>query len=271
MSAELAPGELVLLHDRQGRRYRVTLQAGGVTSLHSGIVRHDDVIGAEDGTVVETALGRRLLAIRPTFAERVVERRRRAQPIYPKDLGAILVGLDAGPGMRVLEAGTGTGALTAALARAVGPGGQVLSLEVREDFLEPARAAIAELMGEIPPWLELQTGDIYAQAPEGEFDRVALDLPEPWQAVPAVAASLIPGGVVFAHCPNVSQVQRFFEALRAEGGFGLLKAIEVLERGWTIRGRSLRPSHRMVAHTGFLAFARRLASAANFETEGEGF
>jgi tRNA (adenine57-N1/adenine58-N1)-methyltransferase len=106
---------------------------------------------------------------------------------------------------------------------------------------------------------------------EREVDRLLLDLPEPWEAVGAAAGALRPGGLIFAHCPNVSQVQRFCDALRQEGGFGLIETVELLERGWTVRGRSMRPSHRMVAHTGFLTFARRLASGNVFETEGEGF
>jgi tRNA (adenine57-N1/adenine58-N1)-methyltransferase len=107
--------------------------------------------------------------------------------------------------------------------------------------------------------------------PERDLDRVLLDLSEPWQAVPAAGEALRPGGIVFAHCPNISQAQRFIEALREAGGFGLFETIEVLQRGWTIRGRSLRPVHRMVAHTGFLTFARRLAGNTVFEAEKEGF
>jgi tRNA (adenine57-N1/adenine58-N1)-methyltransferase len=103
------------------------------------------------------------------------------------------------------------------------------------------------------------------------FDRACLDLPQPWEAVPAVAPALRPGGIVFAHCPNLSQVERFVAALRTVGGFGLMQTIEVLQRGWAVRERSLRPVHRMVAHTGFLTFARRLADGAVFETESEGF
>jgi len=103
------------------------------------------------------------------------------------------------------------------------------------------------------------------------MDRVLLDLAEPWLAAPAVKEALRPGGIVFAHCPNVSQVQRFFDGLRELRGFGMLEAVEVLQRGWTVRGRSMRPSHRMVAHTGFLCFARRIAEGELFEPEGEGF
>jgi tRNA (adenine57-N1/adenine58-N1)-methyltransferase catalytic subunit len=268
---ELRAGEVVLLHDRAGRRYQVRLEAGATLSLHSGALAHDDLIGRPEGTVVTTRMGSRLLALRPTFAEQVTERRRRAQPIYPKDLGAIVVRADLHPGAFVLEAGTGTAALTLAALRAVGPSGRVVSYEVREDFHKAATVAVEESLGAVPPNLELRIGDVYEDIPERELDRILLDLPEPWQAVGNVAEALRPGGLVFAHCPNVSQVQRFCDALRERGGFGLLETVEVLERQWTVRGRSLRPAHRMVAHTGFLTFARRLASDEVFESEREGF
>jgi tRNA (adenine57-N1/adenine58-N1)-methyltransferase len=267
----MAEGELVLLVDKVGRRQRVRLKAGERHSMHSGLIAHDDLIGRPEGVIVTTQLGARLLAVRPTFAEQVTGRQRQAQPIYPTDLGAILVAADIHPGARVLEAGTGTGALTLALLRAVGDRGTVVSYEQREEFLEAARRAIVDTLGSIPPNLDLKLGDVYLGVDERDLDRVLLDLPEPWQAVPVIKAALRPGGIVFAHCPNVSQVQRFFDCLREVRGFGMLEVFEVLQRGWTVRGRSLRPSHRMVAHTGFLCFARRLAGDDLFEPEGEGF
>jgi len=267
----LADGELIVLVDKVGRRHRVRLKAGERHSIHPGFIQHDDLIGRPEGVVVTTQMGARLLAVRPTFAEQVTGRRRQTQPIYPKDLGAILVGADIYPGARVLEAGTGTGALTLAALRAVGERGSVVSYEVREEFLEAAKRGIAETAGSIPPNLTLKLGDIYLGIEERDFDRVLLDLAEPWQAAPAVKEALRPGGIVFAHCPNVSQVQRFFDCLREVKGFGMLEAYELLQRGWTVRGRSMRPSHRMVAHTGFLCFARRLAEEELFEPEGEGF
>jgi tRNA (adenine57-N1/adenine58-N1)-methyltransferase len=146
-----------------------------------------------------------------------------------------------------------------------------VSYEAREEFLEAARRGIVETLGAEPPNLVLKLGDVYQGVEEQDMDRALLDLSEPWQAVPGVKAALRPGGIVFAHCPNVSQVQRFFDCLREVQGFGMLEAYELLQRGWTVRGRSMRPSHRMVAHTGFLCFARRLAEEALFEPEGEGF
>ncbi len=201
----LRAGEMVLLHDRAGRRYRLVLAAGGTYSTHAGSLAHDSLIGQPEGTVVSTNLGRRLLALRPTFAEQVVERRRRAQPIYPKDLAAILVHADVSPGDFVVEAGTGTGALTLAAWRSVGPSGRVVSYEAREDFHAAALAAVVDVLGAVPPNLELRVGDVYEGLAERGADRVLLDLPEPWRAVPGAAAALRPGGMVFAHCPNASQ------------------------------------------------------------------
>jgi len=230
-------------------------------------VSHDDLIGKPDGSVVSSNTGARLLALRPTFAERVTGRRRKAQPIYPKDLAAILMYADVRPGCSVLEAGSGTGALTAALVRAVGTAGRVVSYEVREEFLELAREAVRDALDGLPENLEMKLGDVYEGVAETGFDRGLLDLPEPWQAIGPFAGALVPGGVIFAHCPNVSQVARFCDGLREHGGFGLIETMEVLQRGWTVRGRSMRPDHRMVAHTGFLTFARRLAGSEVFETE----
>jgi tRNA (adenine57-N1/adenine58-N1)-methyltransferase len=271
MTRPLAEGELILLVDKAGRRHRVRLKAGERHSLHSGVINLDDLIGRPEGIIVTTQMGARLLAVRPTFAEQVTGRVRQAQPIYPKDIGAILVAADIHPGARVVEAGTGTGGLTLAVLRAVGPEGVVVSYEQREEFLEAARNAIVDTLGSLPSNLTLKLGDVYQGMDERDIDRVLLDLPEPWQAVAGAKAALRPGGIVFAHCPNVSQVQRFFDCLREVRGFGMLEAFEVLQRGWTVRGRSMRPSHRMVAHTGFLCFARRLAEDDLFEPEGEGF
>jgi len=271
MNRLFADGEVIVLVDKVGRRHRVRLRAGERHSIHSGLIQHDDLIGKPEGVVVKTQLGARLLAVRPTFAEQVTGRRRQTQPIYPKDLGAILVGADIYPGARVLEAGTGTGALTMSALRAVGPTGAVVSYEAREDFLEAATRAIVDTMGAIPPNLSLKLGDVYAGVEETEMDRLLLDVPEPWQAAGTARSAVRPGGILFAHCPNVSQVQRFFDCLREVRGFGMLEAYELLQRGWTVRGRSMRPSHRMVAHTGFLCFARRLAEDELFEPEGEGF
>src|ERR1700675_2210127 len=161
MDKPLAVGDLILLVDKVGRRHRVRLKAGEKHSLHNGVIAHDDLIGRPEGVIVTTQMGARMLVVRPTFAEQVTGRVRQAQPIYPKDLGAILISADLHPGARVLEAGTGTGALTLAAWRAVGPSGLVVSYEQREEFLEAATRAITDTLGEVPPNLHLKLGDIY--------------------------------------------------------------------------------------------------------------
>src|ERR1700687_4096637 len=203
MSRPLAAGELVLLVDKVGRRHRVRLKAGERHSLHSGVVDHDALIGRPEGVIVTTQMGARLLAVRPTFAEQVTARQLKAQPIYPKDLGAILVGADIHPGAKVLEAGTGTGALTLAVLRAIGPGGHLVSYEQREEFQEAARKAVVDTLGALPDNLTLKLGDAYLGFYERDLDRVLLDLPEPWQAVPGAKLALRAGCIVFVFCPNV--------------------------------------------------------------------
>ncbi len=245
----------------------MVLREGGNQSLHSGAFAHDELIGRPDGSIVATAKGSRLLALRPTFGELLLERQRaQVQPIYPTDLGGILLHADVRPGARVVEAGTGTAALTMALARAVGEAGHVTSYEARQEFHEAARQSVELLLGAVPANLTLKVGDVYEGIEERGVDRVMLDLPEPWRAVGPAAAGLVPGGVIFAHCPHVSQVQRYFDALREHGGFGLMTAMELLERHWLVRGARVRPVERMVGHTGFLTFARRLAGSEVFET-----
>src|ERR1700736_659350 len=154
--------------------------------------------------------------------------------------------------------------------RGVGSEGRVDFYEIVGEILDDARPAIVDTLGGSLSALELTMGDVGRDLAERYVDRLLLDLPEPWEAVTAAAASLRAGGILFAHCPNVSQVQRLMDALREQGGFGLLETVELLERGWTVRGRSLRPSHRMVAHTGFLTFAHRLAGGETFETGSGG-
>src|SRR2546422_9290129 len=212
----LKAGEQIVLIDKAGRRHRVRLKTGERHSLHSGVIAHDELIGRQEGIVVTTQMGARLLAVRPTFAEQVTGRVRQAQPIYPKDLGAILVEADIHPGARVLEAGTGSGALTLALARAVGPDGRVVSYELRPEFHAKAVQNVEAFFGKLPAWLDLREGDVTEVVETGEtFDRVVLDMPEPWGPLPTVLRILDPGGVVCTYLPTTGQVQTAVLALQA--------------------------------------------------------
>jgi tRNA (adenine57-N1/adenine58-N1)-methyltransferase len=253
-----APDDRVLLIDQRGRQYLFRLQAGGSYHTHSGALPHDAVIGAPEGTRVETVSGMVLTAFRPRFADYAVKMKRGAQVVYPKDLGPILTYADVFPGARVVEAGTGSGALTMALCRAVGADGRVVSYEVRGEHQEQAVKNIEGFFGGLPANLELRAGDI-AEVGEGErFDRCVLDLPEPWAPLDALHGVLEPGGVLCSYLPTTIQVQELVLAFPRQG-FLHLETFEVLHRGWHVTERSVRPDHRMVGHTGFLTVARRLA------------
>ncbi|MGH2758245.1 MAG: tRNA (adenine-N1)-methyltransferase [Actinomycetota bacterium] len=257
-----APGDLVLLVDGRGRRYLVTLAPGGSFHSHHGPVLHDAIIGSEEGSLVETSMGRRMRAFRPSLADFVLKMPRGAQVVYPKDLGPILIEADIFPGARVLEAGTGSGSLTLALLRAVGPKGTVHSFDVREDFHRKAVANIERFVSSDPNYgtLDARMGDMYADEIRVDVDRVVLDITEPWRALPNVKRCLRSGGLFCAYLPTVPQVQNLVEALR--GGWGMVRTFETIQRGWTVDGLSVRPDHRMVAHTAFLVVARKLAPDA---------
>jgi tRNA (adenine57-N1/adenine58-N1)-methyltransferase catalytic subunit len=250
-------GDRVLLVDNKKRRHLVILEAGGQFHTHAGIVAHDDLIGHSDGTTVRTSRGARLVAVSPTLAEYVLEMPRGAQVIYPKDLGPILVLADVFPGARILESGVGSGALTTALLRAIGPTGHVTGYEIRDDFAKRAVANVHGFLGEDVP-LSVEVRDVYEGIEEHDLDRILLDLPEPWRVVKHALDALRPGGILLAYLPTILQVGRLREEL-ANAPFGMVESLEVLQRTWHVEGQSIRPDHRMVAHTGFLTYGRLLA------------
>ncbi len=262
MPGPFQAGDSVLLIDeRRGKRHLVLLRAGHAFHTDRGFVGHDALIGTEEGGVVKTSLGARYLALRPTLAEYVLEMPRGAQVIYPKDLATICFFADVGPGQQVCEAGLGSGALTMALLRAVGPTGRVVSYEMREEFARRARRNIEARLGPDVP-LTVRQQDVYAGLEETEVDRVLLDLPEPWRLVDSAAGALRAGGIFCAYLPTVPQAQRVHETLAAHPAFALVETFETLLRPWHIAGPSVRPAHRMVAHTGFLTLARRVQPRA---------
>jgi tRNA (adenine57-N1/adenine58-N1)-methyltransferase len=258
VSRTFAAGDRVLLVDNRKRRHLITLETGGEFHTHAGIVRHDDLIGHEDGIVVRSTRNARLIAVRPTLSEYVLEMPRGAQVIYPKDLGPILMLADIFPGARVLESGVGSGALTTALLRAVGPSGHVTGFELRDEFAQRAVRNVQGFLGTDVP-LDVQVRDVYEGIDIADLDRVVLDLPEPWRVVKHATAALRPGGILLAYLPTILQVGRLREELD-DSAFGMIETLEVLQRGWHVEGQSIRPDHRMVAHTGFLTHARLLTA-----------
>jgi len=256
---KFAEGDPALLIDDKGRHFLLALDPGRTFQYHEGAVAHTDLIGREDGTWVGSSTGAHLLLIRPRLADFVLKMKRSAQLVYPKDLGPILVYGDIGPGMTVLEAGTGSGALTLGLSRAVGPTGRVVSVELRDDHAAHARKAMERWYGSIPDNIELRIGDVADQVQGVAPERIVLDLPEPWHVLKVAAEHQPPGGVLVSYLPTVIQVQTLVEEARSAGVFTEIEIKEFLVRDWNISGRSVRPEHNMIGHTGFLVFMRKIA------------
>jgi tRNA (adenine57-N1/adenine58-N1)-methyltransferase catalytic subunit len=251
-------GEQALLIDQRGKRHLLLLRKGDTFHSDRGWILHDTIIGQPDGSWVRTSKGMRYLALRPTLSEYVLDMPRGAQVIYPKDLAMVMFWADIFPGARVLEAGMGSGALTLALLRAVGPEGKVISYEQREDFARRALANIHLRMGEVTN-LAVRLRPVEEGLVEEEpVDRAVFDLPEPWLLVEPVARVLRSGGIFLSYVPTIIQSHQLSEALRRHPGYALLETFETLFRPWNIEGTSVRPFHRMVAHTGFLTVARRV-------------
>lgn len=258
MRRVFAVGDRVLLIDAKRRRHLVILAEGAAFHSHAGVLDHERMIGQMPGVTVRTSMGSKLVALRPTLSEYVLKMPRGAQVIYPKDLGPILMLADIFPGARILESGVGSGALTMTLLRAAGPSGHVTGYELREDFADRARRNVEGFLGVDVP-LDIEVRDVYAGIDLDDLDRVILDLPEPWRAVKHAEAALTPGGILLSYLPTIGQVARLHEEL-VTSSFGMVDTIEVLHRGWHVDGQSVRPDHRMVAHTGFLTHARLLSS-----------
>jgi tRNA (adenine57-N1/adenine58-N1)-methyltransferase catalytic subunit len=258
-SGPFEAGERVQLSDPKGRLHTVTLTVGKQFHTHRGAIEHDELIGAPEGSVVASTSGTQYLALRPLLADFVLSMPRGAAVIYPKDAAQIITMGDICPGATVLEAGAGSGSLTCALLRAVGPTGRVLSYEVRDDHADVAVRNVETFFAELPDNWTLHRGDV-AEHPGGEqVDRAVLDMLSPWDVLPAVAAAIRPGGVLIGYVATTTQLSRLVEALRTHGGFTEPSSWETFVRGWHVVGLAVRPEHRMIGHTAFLVTARRLA------------
>lgn len=265
-SGPFRAGDRVQLTGPKGRLNTITLEEGGAFHSHRGVLRHDELIGAPDGSVIASSDGTEYLALRPLLTDFVMSMPRGAAIIYPKDAAQILAQADIFPGATVVEAGVGSGALSLWLLRAIGPTGRLVSFERREEFADVARANVETFLGERPSSWEVRLGDLAtdlgAAVPAGSVDRVVLDMLAPWECLDACATALAPGGVLLCYIATVTQLSRVAEAIRATGAFTEPDPTETLVRGWHVEGLAVRPDHRMVAHTGFLLTARRLAPGA---------
>ena len=245
-------GEKALFIDSKKRRYLVTLNAEGEFHSHSGFVPHTALLGQKPGLQVESTKGSKYVVVRPTLEDFVVEMPRGAQVIYPKDLAPICMLGDIHPGVRVFETGIGSGALSMTMLRW---GAHITGFELREDFLNRAKANVKSFLGEEAlDRYDVSLGDSYEDIPEGEFDRVMLDLPEPWRVTATAEKILARGGLLVAYTPQITQAVQVRETLGK--GWVDQRTLEVLHRTWHIEGMAVRPDHRMVAHTAFLTVAR---------------
>ena len=250
------PGELVLFLDRKGRAYLHTLAEGQEFHCHLGFIPHEQVIGQPVGGWYTTSRGHVLLGIRPTLGDYVRLMPRGPQVIYAKDLGNIVSMADIFPGATVVEAGLGSGALTTGLLRAVGPAGHVVSYEINGEVVAKARSNVESVISDTAHW-EVRIGDIAEGIAAERVDRVVLDLPEPWRILDSAAAALDTGGMLLCFLPTILQVHELVLALQDDGRYARIETVETMLRGWNVTRRSVRPAHRMVAHSGFITTAVR--------------
>ncbi len=213
----LQAGDTVLFIDRKEREYLRTLKAGGRISLHGGALQTDQIIGLPEGSLVHTARNEPFRVFRPTYAHLIPNLPRKAQVIYPKDVGVMLLWGDVFPGASVVEVGAGPGALTIALLRAIGPTGKLVTVEAREDFCEMSRENVARFFGEASNWT-LMLGDAYEGIEARDVDRLLIDVPEPWRVLPHAAQALRPGGVLVGYVPTVARERSFCPPRAPHGG-----------------------------------------------------
>ena len=259
-------GDRVQMTGPKGRLNTITLETGGEFHTHQGYIRHDDIIGQPDGSVILSNNEVEFLALRPLLTDFVMSMPRGAAIIYPKDAAQILAVGDIFPGATVVEAGVGSGALSLWLLRAIGPEGELKSFERREEFSTVARGNVEAFLGAAPANWSITLGDLADTLPTtaetATVDRVILDMLAPWECLPVVADALKPGGVLVCYIATVTQLSRVAEAIRATGLFTNPDSTETMIRGWHVEGLAVRPDHRMIGHTGFLLTARRLAPGA---------
>ena len=257
----LSVDDTVILMDRKGRRFMFVLAPGEDYHFHRGIIHHDQLIGLPEGSTVASTMGAKLTVVRPTTTDWTLKAPRGAQVVYPKDQAMIVTLGDVVPGATVVEAGAGSGALTCALLRAVGESGQVISFEMREDHANVARKNVIRRMGSDPDNWTLVVTDLAEGLSDLTCDRLVLDMVDPWSHLQSAADAIHPGGLLIAYTPTIPQVMKLREAMSRDARWGLESTSETMHRTWNVDGLSVRPDHRMVAHTAFITTARRMVPA----------
>jgi tRNA (adenine57-N1/adenine58-N1)-methyltransferase len=250
----IQPNDIALFMSRDHKRYLVRLVSGDALHTHRGVIQHDDCIGGVWGREINTHLGYPFLLLDPSTADLIQDIKRTTQIIFPKDVGYILLRLNIHPGATVVEAGSGSGGLTLALARAAMPGGRVISYEVRPDMQNLARKNL-DRVG-LADRVEFKLKDIGEGFEEDGVDSVFLDVPEPANYLGVAARALRSGGFFGTLVPTTNQITRLLERISAYP-FGLIEVEELMIRGYKTVPQRLRPLDRMIGHTGYLLFARK--------------
>ncbi len=236
----------------------VRAEAGQSFHTHKGFVKFDDIIGRGFGSRITSSLGYEFVVLRPQLRDYIMKSARQTQISYPKDIGLIVMFSGIGPGSRVVEAGTGTGALTTALAHYVKPEGRVYSYEIRSEFQKTAERNL--MRADLLNFVELINKDITLGIDQSEVDAVVLDLAVPWLVVPHAYATLKPSCPLVSFSPTIDQVVRTCEALN-ENGFVDIETIECLLRGMQVDRGKTRPHTLMTGHTGYITYARKATVA----------
>lgn len=257
-SQRLQYGQPVILIDKRRRESYTILQPEKVMNLNGNVIKHDDLVGLANGDRTESAKGNPFKVFKATLQQHILNMNRFATIIYPKDIASILMQGDIGPSLKIVEGGLGSGALAMSMLQAIGSPGQLTTYEINEAAIKCSTRNIKAFLGEVSNHT-IKQQDIYEGIQETEVDRVVLDVPEPWQVVPHAAEALVDGGLFVAYIPTVIQVHEVVKALRAHPAMYTTWTIEILERPWYVTEDSIRPDHRMTAHTGFLVFSRRSA------------
>jgi tRNA (adenine57-N1/adenine58-N1)-methyltransferase len=257
MTELIAEGDDIFLYMDRKRTYLVRVEAEKSFHTHKGYIQLGDLIGKEYGTRIASSMGREFVALKPTLRDYIFKTSRRTQISYPKDIALIIMYSGIGPGSRVVEAGTGTGALTSAIAHYVKPTGRVYSYEVRQEFQKNAKKNL-ERAG-LLEYVELKEGDVTEGIEEKDLDAVILDMATPWLVVPHACDVLKGSGMLVSFSPTIDQVVKVVEAL-AEHGFVGVETVETLIRFMQVERGKTRPQTVMTGHTGYLTFARKAVS-----------
>lgn len=251
---KISEGDYVLLCLDLRRTYMVKVEAGKTFHTHKGFMKLDELVGKDFGATVQSSLGIEFTALKPSLTDYIMKSSRKTQITYPKDAALIIMFSGINAGSLVVEAGTGTGALTTALAHYVKPEGKVYSYEIREEFQRTAEKNLRR--ANLIDFVELKSKDVTTGIDERDVDAVVLDLATPWLVAPHAYEALKASGIIVSFSPTIDQVVKTTEALK-EQNFICIETVECLMRGMQVERGKTRPQTLMTGHTGYITHARK--------------